>query len=136
MKAITINRYGGPELLTINEIPKPIPLENEILIKVKAVSLNAADWHIMRGQPRFYRVVLGLRQPKYNILGADVAGIVEAVGKNVTQFCEDDEVFGDLAAHNFGALAEYVCAPENMVVLKPTTLSFEEAAAIPLAWQV
>jgi NADPH:quinone reductase-like Zn-dependent oxidoreductase len=133
MKAITISRYGGPEVLTVNEIPKPVPLDNEVLIKVKAASLNAADWHIMRGQPKFYRVVLGIRKPKYSILGADVAGIVEAVGKNVTQFQEGDEVFGDLAAHNFGAFAEYVCVPENIVVLKPTALTFEEAAAIPLA---
>ena len=133
MKAITISRYGGPEVLTVNEIPKPVPLEDEVLIKVKAASLNAADWHIMRGQPRLYRVVLGIRKPKYSILGADVAGIVEAVGKNVTQFQEGDEVFGDLAEHNFGAFAEYVCVPENIVVLKPQTLTFEEAAAIPLA---
>ena len=133
MKAITISRYGGPEVLTVNEIPKPVPLENEVLIKVKAASLNAADWHIMRGQPRLYRVVLGIRKPKYSILGADVAGIVEAVGKNVTQFQEGDEVFGDLAEHNFGAFAEYVCVPENIVALKPQTLTFEEAAAIPLA---
>lgn len=133
MKAITISRYGGPEVLTVDEISKPVPLENEVLIKVKAASLNAADWHIMRGQPRIYRVVLGIRKPKYSILGADVAGIVEAVGKNVTQFQEGDEVFGDLAEHNFGAFAEYVCVPENIVALKPQTLTFEEAAAIPLA---
>src|SRR5687768_6260464 len=103
MKAITINQYGGPEVLTVNEIPKPVPLDNEVLIRVKATSLNAADWHIMRGQPKIYRVVLGLRQPRYNILGADVAGIIEAVGKNVTKLQEGDEVFGDLAVHNFGA---------------------------------
>lgn len=133
MKAITISRYGGPEVLTVNEIQKPVPLGNEVLIKVKAASLNAADWHIMRGQPRIYRVVLGIRKPKYSILGADVAGIVEAVGKNVAQFQEGDEVFGDLAEHNFGAFAEYVCVPENIVALKPQTLTFEEAAAIPLA---
>jgi NADPH:quinone reductase-like Zn-dependent oxidoreductase len=133
MKAVTINRYGGPEVLTIKEVSKPVPLENEVLIKVKATSLNAADWHIMRGQPGVYRVVLGIRKPKYSILGADVAGIVEAVGKNVTEFQNGDEVFGDLAVHNFGAFAEYVCVPENIVVLKPQSLTFEEAAAIPLA---
>jgi len=133
MKAITINRYGGPEVLTLSEIPKPVPSENEVLIKVKAASLNAADWHIMRGLPRFYRLVLGIRKPKYSILGADVAGIIEAVGKNVTEFQIGDEVFGDLAVHNFGAFAEYVCVPENIVVLKPQALTFEEAAAIPLA---
>jgi NADPH:quinone reductase-like Zn-dependent oxidoreductase len=133
MKAITISRYGGPEVLTINEVPKPAPSDNEVLIKVKATSLNAADWHIMRGKPRFYRVVLGFTKPRYRILGADVAGVVEAVGKNVTQFREGDEVFGDLAAHNFGGFAEYVCTPENTVVHKPKVLSFEEAAAIPLA---
>lgn len=133
MKAITINQYGGPEVLAIDEVPKPIPRDNEVLIRVKATSLNAADWHIMRGKPRIYRLVLGLTKPKYNILGADVAGIIEAVGKNVTQLREGDEVFGDLAGHNFGAFAEYVCAPENMVVLKPSLLSFEEAASIPLA---
>lgn len=133
MKAITVSRYGGPEVLTVDEISKPLPSDDEVLIRVKATSLNAADWHIMRGEPKFYRVVLGLTKPKYNILGADVAGIVEAVGKNVTQFREGDEVFGDLAAHNFGAFAEYVCAPEKMVARKPSVLSFEEAASVPLA---
>jgi NADPH:quinone reductase-like Zn-dependent oxidoreductase len=133
MKAITINRYGGPEVLTVVEIPKPVPLENEVLVRVKATSLNAADWHIMRGQPKIYRIVLGLRQPRYKILGADVAGIIEAVGKNVTKFREGDEVFGDLAVHNFAAFAEYVCVPENMLAFKPSVLSFEEAASIPLA---
>ncbi|MCD9019173.1 NAD(P)-dependent alcohol dehydrogenase [Parachryseolinea silvisoli] len=133
MKAITVSRYGGPEVLTVDEISKPLPSDDEVLIRVKATSLNAADWHIMRGEPRFYRVVLGLTKPKYSILGADVAGIVEAVGKNVTQFREGDEVFGDLAAHNFGAFAEYVCAPEKMVARKPSVLSFEEAASVPLA---
>jgi NADPH:quinone reductase-like Zn-dependent oxidoreductase len=133
MKAITVSRYGGPEVLTVNEISKPIPSDDEVLIRVKATSLNAADWHIMRGEPKFYRVVLGLTKPRYNILGADVAGIVEAVGKNVIQFREGDEVFGDLAAHTFGAFAEYVCVPEKMVALKPSVLSFEEAASVPLA---
>ncbi len=120
-------------MLTVNEISKPIPSDDEVLIRVKATSLNAADWHIMRGEPKFYRVVLGLTKPRYNILGADVAGIVEAVGKNVIQFREGDEVFGDLAAHTFGAFAEYVCVPEKMVALKPSVLSFEEAASVPLA---
>jgi NADPH:quinone reductase-like Zn-dependent oxidoreductase len=133
MKAITINQYGGPEVLTLSEVPKPVPSGNEVLVRVKASSLNAADWHVMRGDPKFYRIVLGLRKPMYTILGADVAGIVEAVGANVTRFREGDEVFGELAGHNFGAFAEYICAPESLVVHKPRTLSFEEAASIPLS---
>lgn len=133
MKAITINGYGGPEVLTVTNLPKPVPADNEILVKVKAASLNAADWHIMRGEPRLYRLVLGLTKPKFKVLGADVSGIVEVVGPRVVQFCEGDEVFGDLSVHKYGAFAEYVCAPENAFVLKPKGLSFEEAAAVPLA---
>ena len=83
MKAITVNRYGGPEVLTIAEMPKPVPLDNEVLIKVKAAALNAADWHIMRGEPRFYRIVLGLTKPKFRILGADVAGVGDVLGVGV-----------------------------------------------------
>jgi NADPH:quinone reductase-like Zn-dependent oxidoreductase len=133
MKAITINRYGGPEVLTITTLSKPAPADNEVLVKVKATSLNAADWHIMRGEPRFYRMVLGLTKPKFKVLGADVSGIVEAVGAKVRQFREGDEVFGDLSAYKFGAFAEYVCEPESAFAIKPKGLSFEEAAAVPLA---
>lgn len=132
MKAIVNQQYGSPDVLALKEIEKPTPKENEVLIKVYAAALNAADWHLMRGSPKFARITLGLLKPKIQILGADVAGRVEAVGKNVKQFKPGDEVFGELF-NSFGSFAEYVCAREDMVILKPSKISFEEAAAAPLS---
>ncbi len=133
MKAIVCPKYGSPDILELKEVGKPVPKDNEVLIKVYATSLNAADWHIMRGDPSLARLFLGLLKPKYQILGADVAGRVESVGKSVTQFKPGDEVFGDLSACGLGGFAEFVCADENALVLKPVNTTFEEAAAVPLA---
>lgn len=133
MKAMIYTQYGSPDVIQFKEVEKPTPKDNEVLIKVHAASVNAGDLHYLRGMPWLFRLAAGLLKPKNIFLGADVAGRVEAVGKNVTQFQLGDEVFGDLSACGRGSLAEYVCASETAVVLKPADLSFEEAAAIPVA---
>ncbi len=133
MKAIVARSYGSPDVLALQEVPKPAPGDDEVLIEVHAAALNAADWHMMRADPFPVRLMAGLFKPKFKIPGADVAGRVEAVGKNVTRFKPGDEVFGDLAGHAWGGFAEYVCAPENLLAPKPANLSFEEAAALPMA---
>ena len=130
MKAIINTKYGSPDVLQFTEIKKPIPKDNEVLIKVRAASLNALDWHLMRGKPLAIRLMIGgLIKPKVTQPGRDVAGIVEAVGSSVTQFKPGDEVFGACP----GTCAEYVCANENRLALKPSNISFEEAAAVPIA---
>ncbi len=133
MKAIVNTTYGSPDVLQLKEIAKPTPTANEVLIKVHAASVNAADWHYLRGAPYVFRLAAGLLQPKNSLLGADVAGRIEAVGSNVTLFQPGDEVFGDLSSCGRGAFAEYICASEDTLVLKPANLSFEEAAAVPVA---
>lgn len=134
MKAIVYTKYGAPtEVLHLKQVEKPAPGDHEVLIKVHAASVNAADWHIVRADPFLARFATGLLKPKHTIPGADVAGRIEAVGKSVTQFRPGDEVFGDLSACGWGAFAEYVCAHENALVLKPATVPFEQAAAVSLA---
>ena len=133
MKAIVLHKYGSPDVLNLEEVQKPIPKDNEVLVKVHAASVNAGDWHLMRADPFLIRLMFGLLKPKHSILGSDVAGRVEAVGRNVTHFQPGDEVFGDVAGNGFGAFAEYVSAPEDTFVSKPSSLTFEEAAAVPLA---
>ncbi len=133
MKAMVITKYGPPDVLELQEVAKPAPKDDEVLIKVRAASVNAGDWHLMRADPFLVRLMYGLSKPNIKILGSDVAGQVEAVGQNVTQFSLGDEVFGDLSESGLGAFAEYVCAPEHALALKPATLTFEEAAATPLA---
>lgn len=133
MKAIIYTQYGSPDVLQFKEVEKPTPKDNEVLIKVHASSLNAADWHHMRGAPWLFRLACGLQKPRNIFFGADVAGRIEAVGKDITQFRPGDEVFGDLSKCGRGALAEYVCATEDALVLKPASISFEEAAAMPVA---
>ena len=136
MKAIVYDQYGPPDVLELKEVEKPTPKDDKVLIEVQAASLNPLDWHFLRGTPYFMRVVAGLLKPKrkFRILGADVAGRVEAVGRNVKQFQPGDEVFGDIFRCGLGAFAEYVCVPENAaLVLKPTGTTFEEAAAVPVA---
>src|SRR6266571_7120401 len=133
MKAIVYHTYGSPDVLKLKEVAKPTPKDDEVLIKVYAAAANAGDWHLLRGVPFLVRLVSGVLKPKNTILGADIAGRVEAVGRNVTQFQPDDEVFGDLSGCGFGGFAEYVCARENALALKPANLSFEEAAAVPSA---
>ena len=133
MKAFLWEKYGPPETLRLAEVEKPAPDAGEVLVKVLAVSVNAADWHSMRGKPLFSRATLGLVRPKHRILGVDVAGQVEAVGGGVTQFKPGDEVYANLLAHGYGGFAEYVSVPVHVMSLKPATLSFEEAAAVPMA---
>ena len=132
MKAIVCTQYGPPDALQFKEVAKPTPAANELLIKICAASANPLDWRIMRGDPFFVRLAFGLRKPKLEVLGSDFAGRVEAVGKDVTQFQPGDEVFG---AKGFagGAFAEYVCAREEELAPKPANVSFEAAAAVPIA---
>ncbi len=133
MKANIYTEYGSPDVIQFKEVEKPTPKDGEVLIKVHAASVNAGDLHYLRGTPWLFRLACGLLKPKNIFLGADVAGRVEAVGKNVTQFQPGDEVFGDLSASGRGSFAEYVCASETALVLKPANLSFEDAAAVPVA---
>ncbi len=129
MKAIVYTDYGPPEVLRLAEVSKSTPKEDEVLLEIWAASVNPLDWHFMRGSPYFLRLMAGLRQPKVNRLGVDVAGVVEAVGRNVTQFQPGDGVFGVCR----GAFAESVCAPAKGLVRKPANLTFEQAAAVPIA---
>ena len=133
MKAIVYTEYGSPDVLHLKEVVKPTPKDNEVLVKVHAVSANAADVHLLRADPFLIRLSSGLLKPKNTILGSDVAGRVEAVGGNVKQFKPGDEVFGDISGCGWGGFAEYVCAREDALVLKPANISFEEAAAVPMA---
>jgi 2-desacetyl-2-hydroxyethyl bacteriochlorophyllide A dehydrogenase len=133
MKAIVYTEYGSPEVLHLKEVEKPAPRDNEVLVKIHASSANPADWHLMRAEPFLARFENGLRKPKNTKLGADVAGRVEEVGTNVTQFHVGDEVFGSMPLNELGGFAEYVCANEDALALKPAGLTFEQAAAVPLA---
>ena len=129
MQAILFPKYGSPDVLQFTEVEKPTPNENQVLIKVHAAATNPLDWHRMRGEPFLARLGEGLLKPKNPKLGADIAGRVEAIGSNVTEFEPGDEVFGSIWA---GGFAEYVCAREKYFALKPGNLSFEEAAAAPV----
>lgn len=133
MKAFIYERYGPPETLRMAEVDTPTPSADEVLVKVLAVSVNAADWHVLRGKPLFSRATLGLLRPKHQILGVDIAGRVETVGSEVTRFQAGDAVYANLLDHGYGGFAEYVAVPVRVVSLKPATLSFEEAAAVPMA---
>jgi NADPH:quinone reductase-like Zn-dependent oxidoreductase len=135
MKAIVCTKYGSPDVLQLQEVEKPAPKDDEVLIKIHAASINSRDWRMMRANPFFIRLVPGgFLQPKNKILGADVAGRVETTGNNVKQFKPGDEVFGYLpSATGRGTFAEYVCANENAITLKPANLTFEQAAAVPVA---
>ena len=131
MRAIVYTKYGPPDVLKLKEVEKPTPKDDEVLIKVHAASLNAYDRHALTADIFLVRLMgFGLLKPKNKILGADMAGRVEAVGRNVTQFRPGDDVFGDIG---HGGFAEYACARENRLVSKPANLSFEEAAAVPMA---
>lgn len=134
MKAVVYTEYGSVDVLELKEIEKPIPADDEVLVKIVAASVNAADWRLMRASPFLARLYTGLLRPtRFQILGADIAGRVEAVGKNVRQFQVGDEVFGDLSANDFGGFAEYKSARETSLAKKPANISYEEAAAVPLA---
>jgi NADPH:quinone reductase-like Zn-dependent oxidoreductase len=133
MKAFMYEKYGPPETLRMAEVDTPAPDGDEVLVKVLAASVNAADWHVLRGKPLFSRATLGLLRPKHKILGVDIAGQVEAVGGEVTRFKAGDEVYANLLDHGFGGFAEYVSVPADVMALKPANRSFEEAAAVPMA---
>jgi len=152
MKAAVRHEYGPPDVLKVEDVPKPTPLDDEVLIRVHAASVNLGDWELLTGNPLYITVLArlfapkprrdvasperkgGLFKPKYKILGTDIAGRVEAVGQSVTQFQSGDEVFGDCGISGFGAFAEYVCVPEKAVLVpKPAGMTFEQAAAIPQA---
>ena len=127
MKAIVYTEYGGPEVLHLKEVEKPTPKDNEVLVKVHASTLNAADLDFLTGKIQFSR------KPKFQILGSDIAGVIEEIGGNVKEFQLGDEIFADLSQCGFSAFAEYACVPENALSLKPASMTFEEAATLPQA---
>lgn len=131
MKAIIRENYGLPDVLAIKEVDKPVVGDNEVLVKVYATSVNASDWELLRGKPLYARIY-GLFKPGYKILGSDIAGCVEAVGRKVKQFQPGDEVFGDIF-ECWGGFAEFVSAPENALMLKPADMTFEQASVLPQA---
>src|SRR6478735_12702955 len=133
MKAVVREKYGPPDVLHLEEVPVPAIGDGDVLVRVQAASANAGDWHLLRGTPLPFRLVAGLYKPKFKIIGNDIAGCVEAVGRNVTQFRPGDDVFGELSRCGFGAYAEFAAAPEKALALKPANLSFEEAATLPTA---
>lgn len=133
MKAMIHTKYGPPDVLELRDVEKPIPKNREVLVRVHAASINDWDWGLLRGKPFVNRMLYGVRKPKVQILGCDIAGQVEAVGTNVRRLQPGDEVFGDLCQCGFGGFAEYVCAREGALELKPAAMTFEEAAAIPQA---
>ena len=133
MKTVVHTEYGSPSLLQFADVQKPTPKDDEVLVKIHAASLNAYDWHILTADIFLVRFEMGLLKPKGTRIGADISGVIESLGKNVKQFKPGDEVFGDLASCGGGGFAEYVSAPEDYLALKPANLSFEEAAAVPMA---
>ena len=133
MKAIVLNQYGSPDDLELKDIEKPSPKDGEVLVKVHATSVNDWDWCLVRGNPLYIRLLCGWRKPNIQVPGAEVAGQVEAVGANVTRFQPGDAVYGDSSECGFGGFAEYVCMPETALALKPESMNFTEAAAIPHA---
>ncbi|MGY1842024.1 NAD(P)-dependent alcohol dehydrogenase [Modestobacter sp. SYSU DS0875] len=132
MQAITQHTYGSADTLMLQDVDAPVPAAGQVLVRVHAASVNAADWHVMRGDPRIARLVLGLRRPKARIRGRDVAGVVAAVGADVTHVQPGDEVYGETGTAE-GAFAEFACLPAGQVAPKPAGLIFEQAAAMPLA---
>jgi len=138
MKAAVYEKYGAPELLRIEEVPAPAPGDSEVLVKVHAASVNAYDWHLIRAKPFFTRFQSGMFRPMNHIPGADIAGVVEAAGKSVTQWKPGDRVYGCLESCGKGGLAaggfaEYACAKESVLASMPSNASFGEAAALPMA---
>jgi NADPH:quinone reductase-like Zn-dependent oxidoreductase len=132
MKAVVFTKYGNADVLEPRDVARPTPQAGEVLVKVRAVAINDWDWQALQGAPFVNRLLLGVRKPKKQILGSDIAGVVEAVGQDAEQFRLGDEVFGDLSGR-WGGFAEYVCARESELAPKPACLTFEEAAAIPQA---
>jgi NADPH:quinone reductase-like Zn-dependent oxidoreductase len=134
MKAIVQTEYGSPDVLSLQEVDRPVVSNTGVLVRIHATSVHAGDWHLMRGTPWLVRLMFGgLLKPKIQVLGTDMAGVVEAIGSEVTQFQVGDRVFGDLSESGFGGFAEYVCVPESALVLKPSNLTFAEAATVPVS---
>jgi len=133
MKAVVYTEYGPADVLQLREVEQPTPKDNEVLVGIHAASVNYSDWSFVRGKPFMIRMYQGLPKPKNTILGADIAGRVEAVGRSVEQFKPGDEVFGDISACGWGGFAEYASVPEDALALKPANLAFAEAAAVPQA---
>ncbi len=134
MKAVVFTKYGSPDVLRFTDVEKPVPKQDEVLVKVQAASINSWDWDMLTGRPFEYRLLSGILKPeKTNILGCDIAGCVEAVGENIQQFQPGDAVYGDLCEGAWGGFAEYACARENELTFKPAGMTFEEAAATPQA---
>lgn len=133
MKAVVHNKYGSPDVLNLIEVDKPTLEDNQVMVKIHAASLNYGNLVLLKGEPFLVRFAFGLLKPKYSIPGGDIAGRVEAVGKDVKQFQPGQDVFGDLSGCGWGGFAEYVSVPENALALKPENISFEEAAAVPMA---
>lgn len=134
MQAIVQSNYGSPDVLSLQTVERPVLKDNEVLVKVQATSVNAGDWHLMRGTPFLIRLMFGgIFKPAIATLGSDVAGQVEAVGQAVSQFQPGDEVFGEVSSCGFGAFAEYVCATEEALVPKPENITFEEAGAVSVS---
>ena len=131
MKAIVFHKYRSLESLELIEVENPSPKDNEVLVKVHATSINSWDADILKGIPFVNRMDFGLIKPKNKIIGCDIAGQVEKVGREVKQLKVGDEIFGDISGCDMGGFAEYVCAPENILALKPDGMSFEEAASVP-----
>lgn len=131
MKAIKYSKYGGPEVMQLVKTKRPLPGDNELMIRVHAAAVNAGDVHLLKGRPMMVRLVAGLLKPKHQILGTDVSGVVEQVGKNVTHFSPGDEVYGDLSGTGFGGFSEYVSTHEKAISIKPSNVSWEASAAVP-----
>jgi NADPH:quinone reductase-like Zn-dependent oxidoreductase len=129
MKAIVYTEYGSPDVLRLMEVEKPVPKAGEVVVKVRAAAVNALDWHFMRGEPRLFRPMIGLLKPRRSGLGVDVAGEVDAVGPGVRDLKPGDPVYGTCR----GAFAEYAWTRQDRLVPKPANLSFEQAAAVPIA---
>lgn len=134
VKAVVCHKYGSPDVLVLEDVATPTPGDDEVLVRIQAASANALDWRLLKAEPFIIRFVgLGLLTPKHKVLGADIAGVVEAVGKNVQRFAPGDEVFGDIMPTGMGGFAEYVCTREERLAMKPASVSFEDAAAVPVA---
>ena len=131
MKAVILKKYGSPDHLELIEVDKPVPRDNEVLVRVHAASVNSWDKDIIKGIPFANRMDFGIRKPKARILGIDIAGQVEKVGHKVKELQKGDEIFGDISGCGMGAFAEYVCVPEKILAVKPEAMTYEEAAAIP-----
>ncbi len=133
MRAIAFTEYGQPEVLHLREVEEPAPRDNEVLVQIHAASVNSWDWELLRATPFANRIMFGLLKPKIKTLGCDIAGRVEAAGRNAKRFKPGDQVFGDTSKCGWGGFAEYVCVPENALSPKPARLTFQEAAAVPQA---